>query len=133
MEIPQGYLEQFKKQVTGANNERASVIDTMYLIYHAEKPLRDRENWKRFYAWAKERRLPVTPEMRARFKKETARKQGGYIEEKDKKGFAIFLAPFKGEDGLSTLYYCSSVMRDLHQCGKNASAWLFTAVTKGWG
>jgi hypothetical protein len=130
MNIPEGYLEQFKQRQSGANNERASVIDIMYLIYASERPLRDKENWKRYFAWTKENRVPRSPEMRARFKKETLRKRGGYIDEKSKKDFAIFLAPFNGDEGLATLYYCSSVMRDMHQMGKNASAWLFSSVAQ---
>ena len=133
MEIPQGYLEQFKQKQKGAGDERAAVIDGMYLIYASEKNLRDRENWKRYRLWLRSENHPNTPQMRDRFKHDTARKKGGYIEEKDKKGFAIFLSPFKGDAGLSTLYYCKSVMMDLHKTGKNASAWLFSSVTKKCG
>jgi regulator of sigma E protease len=33
----------------------------MYLIYASERPLRDKENWKRYFAWTKENRVPRSP------------------------------------------------------------------------
>lgn len=128
MDIPKDLLDKYTQQPRGANSERSSVIESMYLIYKAQKRYRDHENWKRFGAWRKANRLPATPEIKERFKKETVRKTGGYIEEDTKQRFAIRLAHLKGDQGVSDLYYCLSVMKDLHMRNANAVRWLFGAI-----
>lgn len=106
-----------KEPVKKKTNPRQEMIKEIYAIYTSPHQKMNRKimNWKKYFEWCKENKIPKGKEGEQKFKKSKF-----FIKEHPIKTFCFFMAPIPTAD----LTYIISVAKDMENRQQNFSGYL---------